>query len=347
MLRINFSESEVKDLHHERFFHSHPFVRKKMEAVYLKAQGLSQEEICRLVQISPNTLRSYLKDFIDGGIDKLKEINFASPKSELNSFQDEIKKEFQDLPPKSLGEAQFRILNLTGIKRSRVQIGKFLKRIGLKIRKVGMIPAKANLKDQDEFKGKKLLPRLEEAKKGQRVVFFADAAHFVHKAFLGFVWCMTRVFIKAPSGRKRFNVSGALDPINQKIITVSNTTYINALSVCELLNQIAQKAISVPITLVLDNARYQKCKLVQNTAKSLNIELLFLPPYSPNLNLIERFWKFVKKECLYSNYYEKFNQFQQAITQTIDNAFTDFIEQMKSLLTLKFQTFKKTQNVAL
>ena len=93
-------------------------------------------------------------------------------------------------------------------------------------------------------------------------------------AFLEFVWCFERVFVRAPSGRKRFNVLAALNAITHEIITVTNDSYINALSVCELLRKLAALNLSIPITLVLDNARYQKCQIVQDLAKSLDIELL-------------------------------------------------------------------------
>ena len=98
------------------------------------------------------------------------------------------------------------------------------------------------------------------------------------------------------AGRQRFNVLGALNAITHELVLVTNDTYINALSVCDLLRRIAALGLTVPITLVLDNARYQKCHLVRNLAATLNIELLYLPTYSPNLNLIERLWKFVKKK---------------------------------------------------
>jgi len=91
-----------------------------------------------------------------------------------------------------------------------------------------------------------------------------DAAHFVFGAFLGFVWCFTRPFIKSPSGRKRFNILGALNAVTHELISVSNETYMNAESVCELLRKIADLNLSTPITLVLDNAKYQKCKLVDS-----------------------------------------------------------------------------------
>jgi transposase len=90
------------------------------------------------------------------------------------------------------------------------------------------------------------------------------------------------------------------------LVTVTNDTYINAQSFCDLLWRIARLNIGVPITLVLDNARYQKCKLVWALAESPDIELLYILPYSPNLNLIERLWKFVKKQCLYSKYHSEF-----------------------------------------
>ena len=172
-------------------------------------------------------------------------------------------------------------------------------------------------------------------------MFFVDAAHFVFGAFVGALWCFARVWIKAPSGRRRFNVLGALNALTHEVITVTNTTYINAESVCQLLHRLAALSLSVPITVVLDNARYQRCKLVQAVAQQLCIELLFLPAYSPNLNLIERLWKFVKKQCLYAKYYPDFTAFTTAIDTCLAQTQTTHRQALKSLLTLNFQTFQK------
>jgi transposase len=90
-------------------------------------------------------------------------------------------------------------------------------------------------------------------------------------------------------------VLGALHAITHQLIPVSNDSYINASSVCELLEKIAALGLQAPITLVMDNARYQRCLLVLERAGQLGIELLFLPPYSPHLNLIERLWRFVRR----------------------------------------------------
>ena len=206
-----------------------------------------------------------------------------------------------------------------------------------------MIPAKANVEQQATYLEEELEPRLAEAKAGQRAVFFVDAAHFVLAPFLGYLWSLARIFIQAPSGRQRFNVLGALNAITHELITVTNDTYINATSVCELLYKLAALQLDVPITLFLDNARYQKCNLVRATAADLHIELCFLPPYSPNPNLIERLWKFVKKESLYSKYYSDFAAFKTAILDCLSQTHTTHKDALDSLLTLRFQTFEKTQ----
>ena len=164
--------------------------------------------------------------------------------------------------------------------------------------------------------------------------------------FLGFLWCFSRLFIRAPAGRQRYNVLGALNAITHELVTVTNNSYINAQSVCQLLHQIKALALDIPITLVMDNARYQRCHLVQSLAKELDIELLFLPPYSPNLNLIERLWKFVKKECLYSKYYDNFAAFSQAINDCLSQTHTTHKAALDKLLTLQFQIFDENSIIA-
>ena len=134
--------------------------------------------------------------------------------------------------------------------------------------------------------------------------------------------------------------------MTHQLLTVTNDSYINAQSVCDLLRKIAAAHKEIPITLILDNARYQKCKIVWALAESLKIELLYLPSYSPNLNLIERLWKFVKKQVLYSKYYADFTSFSGAITDCLAQTHTQHKATLDSLLTLRFQTLQEPQNVA-
>jgi transposase len=180
---------------------------------------------------------------------------------------------------------------------------------------------------------------LAQARAGKRAVYFVDASHFVLASFLGWVWCFVRLHVRAASGRQRYNVLGALNAVTHALVTEINTTYITATSVCALLRKIAAQGGPVPVTLVLDNARYQRCALVTGTAKELGIELLFLPSYSPNLNLIERLWKFVKKEVLNSRHHQDFQKFQEAIDGCLAEMPTTHRQKLATLLTHKFQTW--------
>jgi transposase len=201
------------------------------------------------------------------------------------------------------------------------------------------VPAKGDPDEQAAFLEDELSPRLEEAERGRRTVLFVDAAHLVFGPFLGYLWCLVRLFVPGPSGRKRYNVLAALDAVTHRVIRVANHAYINAESVCALLQEVAGAGLRGPITLVLDNARYQKCQVVRALAASLGIELLYLPSYAPNLNLIERLWKFVKRECLGCRVLPSYEAFTQAIDDCLADLNTRHKHQMKSLLNLEFQLF--------
>jgi len=185
-----------------------------------------------------------------------------------------------------------------------------------------------------------LKPRLDAALAGEGHVFFVDAAHFVFGTFLCCLWSFTRIFVRAASGRQRFNVLGAWNAVTRELIAVTNTAAVNTETMCELLRKIAALGLTGPITLVLDNARYQRNVVVQTLAEQLGLTLLYLPSYSPNLNLIERLWKLIKRRALYGRYHPTFAQFQAAIEEVLDGLSTTHAEKLKSLMTLKFQRFE-------
>jgi transposase len=190
-----------------------------------------------------------------------------------------------------------------------------------------------------------LEPRLDEAKNDERVVYFADAVHFVFGAFVACLWSVVRIFVPTPAGRNRYNVLGAINAVTKDFVSVCNTTYINAESVFELFEKIAEihSGSSIPVTIVLDNAKYQHCQAVISKAIELKIELLFLPSYSPNLNIIERLWKWTKKDCLNCRYYSKFCEFRTAIDKTLQKVINgDAKEDLDTLLTLNFQLYNNS-----
>ncbi len=196
------------------------------------------------------------------------------------------------------------------------------------------------------FLNTELEPRLAEAQAGKRAVFFVDAAHFVLATFLGWLWCKQRLFVKASPGRHRYNVLGAINAVTHELVRVANEGYINSQSVCELLKKIAELDLDKPITVVLDNARHQRCRLVQDLAATLHIELLFPPSYSPNLNLIERLWRFTKKMALNSRHHHSFQEFCRSIDHCLDELTTTHQETTAALMTLRFQTFENVPLIA-
>lgn len=311
-----------------------------MEVLWLKSQRFPHQEICLAAGVSNKTLVTYLHQYEKGGIERLKELHFYQPCSAMTPHRTTIETYFRDHPPATAKEAAAKIADMTGIMRSANRTRLFLKKCGMRWRVTGVLPAKADPVKQEYFKKNILEPLLEEAKAGKRAVFFVDAAHFVFGAFLSALWCFARAWIKAPCGRQRFNVLGAINATTHEVITITNTDYINSKSVCALLRLIKALDLTIPISLVMDNARYQCCKLVKDLAETLNIELVFLPSYSPNLNLIERLWKFVKRQCLYGKYYSTFDAFTNSIQTCLSQTQTTHFKALQSLLAFNFQTFE-------
>jgi hypothetical protein len=202
------------------------------------------------------------------------------------------------------------------------------------------------VKTQAESLEGKLAPVPEDAKAGKGHVFFADASHRVFGSYLCCLWSFVRLHMGAASGRQRFNVLRAWNAVTRELVSVTNTTVVNALTMCELLRRVAAQGLVGPVTVVLDNARYQKCALVQGLAKSLGITLLYLPSYSPKLNLIERLWRFIKRDALCGRRHPAFADFKGAIEGTISELGGKHKDRLASLMTLNFQVFDDVSPLA-
>lgn len=353
MRHLTFSEADLQVLRTERYQHPEPRVLRHLEILWLKSLGYAHEEIALIAACSRSTVQRTVSVYVQHGLTTLLQTTTRPPLSALDDHRESLAAHFEKEPPRSVKQARQVIAERTGVVRGLTQVRHFLHRLGLKPRRVAALPLPPSatldehVQTQATFLEQQLEPRLAEARQGQRQVLFVDAAHFVYASFLGMLWCVTRRFVRAASGRQRFNVLAALDAVTHRLLTVSNCSYINALTVCDLLRLVAQAATpGIPVTLVLDNARYQKCALVQNLAAQLGIELLYLPSYSPNLNLIERVWKFVKAECLRTKCYDHYTNFQAALEQCLVELPTKHQAAMNTLLSHKFQTFEDVSFLA-
>lgn len=346
MYQLDFTEKEIEQIYRQFMSHPSGAVKKKLHVIYLKALGLPHQEIARIARVSGDSVTRYLKVYSDGGLAALSALQLYCPSSGLMPHSEKLINHFKANPPHTISQASHEIEMLTGIKLSLSACRDFMRnRLGMKCRKMGVIPSKADPSKQETFLHQDIEPLLEEERQGKRRVFFVDAAHFVMGAFLGMLWCFERLFLKSSSGRQRYNVLGAYSVKGTELITLTNNAYINSDTIVDLLILISAQHPDTVITLVMDNARYQRCSKVIDKANELKIDLLFLPPYSPNLNLIERLWKFTKKQCLYNRYYESFSLFTAAIDECLEKVGSTFSEKVKTLLTPKFQLFEKSATV--
>jgi transposase len=343
MLTLNISKADIERANYERFYHPSAIVRKRFTVVWLLSQGYSREIAAQIAQVSASSVKNYIKGFNTSGVEGLSSLKYKGPISELDGHRVTLKEVFEKRPPRNSNEAGQRIKELTGIRISPGRVRNFLHRMGMSVRKTGHLPAKADPVKQKAFLDDTLEGLISQSLAGQCQLYFMDASHFVLGAFLGMLWCFSRVFIPSGAGRNRINVLSALNMANLEVKSVINTTYVNAGTVIELLGLLAQTCVSVPIYVVLDNARYQHCEAVKKAASELGITLVFLPSYSPNLNLIERLWKFVKKKVLYAQYYDTVEKFHQAIRSAMCRVNSDaqWRSELKTLLTPKFQTFEQ------
>lgn len=344
---VHISEADGTAAKYEFLNHPEPIVQKRMLCLRLKYRGYENQAIADILEVSRNTIGNYLTIYDQRGFDGLKELNYQGPVSKLDKHQPRVEASFRQAPPRSVKEAGIRIKKLTGVKRSATRVRAFLKRIGMSPLATGQIPAKADPEQQKKFHDQVLQPLLQEAQTGKCHVFFLDSVHFVLAAFVAIVWCFERVFVKTAPGRFRLNVIGAIHATSQELTALYNTTYITADTVVQLLEEVALKYTGLPIHIILDNARYQHCQFVKDAALKLNITLVFLPPYSPNLNLIERLWKFIKAEVCAANYFQDAITFQKAIIDFLNQLDRKSMKkQLKTRLSLNFQLFPHAQNLA-
>jgi transposase len=127
-IQLELSPEILKEIHCQRYNHPAPLVQRRMEALWLKGHGLPHGQIAELVGVTENTLREYFELYQQGGLEKLKELNYYRPESKLNTHITSLEAHFRENPPASIKEAQSEIETITGVKRSETQVAEFLKK---------------------------------------------------------------------------------------------------------------------------------------------------------------------------------------------------------------------------
>ena len=171
------------------------------------------------------------------------------------------------------------------------------------------VPGKAKKQEQEVF--------VEEYKKvkGKGLVYFADSTHPMLNPVLSSGWVRKgkEFDVKTNSGRERVNINGAIE-VNTLSVVSRSCKRVNGSSMCDFLRAVRKKhAKERNLYMVLDNAGYNRSYQVQDLAKELGIKIMYLPAYSPNLNPIERLWKFMKKKVMANTYFPDVETFQQEL----------------------------------
>ena len=345
LLTVKYCKEAYERLKKEAVKNDSSVVRKRCRALMAKMSepGLGSQRIAEATGYSRNFVAALIHTYNNGGIDAVLRIRPRSGRpGRMDIHLDEIVRKLEEHPARSRAEAAHIIHGITGFTFGLTWTGVMLKRCGFRFRKLQPVPGKTDPQKQKEWVTE-VQPIMEEAAQGRRRLLFMDAVHFTLEAFTCNVWCRNPLFLKTGAGRNRFNLLGCIDPFTFDLISIHSMMYVDADRTKTFLEKVREASGSIPVSVVLDNARYQHCRAVMAKAAELDIELIFLPPYSPNLNIIERLWKYVRKQVLAGRYFETPAKFHEALGHFFDEDFENHKEALRSLLTLKFQSFENAQ----
>lgn len=314
-------------------------IRKRCRALMaeMSEPTLSGERIAAIAGCSRNFVDSLIHSYNNKGINSVLE---TAPVPErpgrLKSHMEELSRSLESRVPRSAAEAAHIIRDISGISFSLRWARVIMHRCGFLFIKTQPIPGRACPQKQTEW-GFALQPVIDEAKGCKRKLYFMDAVHFTLEAFTCHVWYKRPLYLKTGAGRNRFNLLGCVDPFSLDIIQSHSMVYVDAEQIKSFLEKIRPESGDIPVSIVLANARYQHCQAVKDKAAELEINLIFLPPYSPNLNIIERLWRYTRRHVLAGKYFDSPVKFHEALRHFFEVDFINHKQNLSPLLTLKFQ----------
>jgi transposase len=308
----------------------------RVKAVIALSKGWSAAQVAEILLLDEKTSRHYFERYQQGGLAALLDDNYSGAEPKLDTHQ---MRELEGyLEEHILPDAKSVIAHIDkqyGVRYSVSGVTDLLHRLGFSYKKPTHIPGK-----QDPVKQRAFLEEYEHIKacKGENdPIYFADATHPQHNSIPSYGWIKKgqEKELKANCGRQRLNINGAIN-IETLEATVRFYETINAQSARDLFAKLeARHPLAKVIYVIADNARYYRSRWLKNALKGTKIKLIFLPSYSPNLNMIERYWKFFKKKILNNHYYETFEEFKRACEGFFRKR-KKYLPELQTLLTENF-----------
>lgn len=330
-------KAELKRVHKQERYRR---CADRIKAVLLIDSGLSFEKVSEYLLLDDQTIRNYIDRYKRNGIDGLLNDNYAGSTARLSKEQEEQLKE--NIKQNAYGSAKEivdyvkKTFNAVYTPKGMVDV---LKRLGFVYKKTTKIPGKSDREKQEEFIEE--YKQLKAKKSAEDKILFMDGVHPQHNSKSAYCWIERgrKKELKSNTGRKRVNINGALDAECCEVV-IREDESINAQSTIKLLQAIESRYDKAGnIYIIADNARYYHAKLVKQYLKGSRIKIKYLPSYSPNLNLIERLWKFFYKKTLYNKYYETYEEFKDKCLCFFKDI-GKYKGELRTLLTDNFQLFQ-------
>lgn len=317
----------------------------RIKAVLMVYFGFTFSQISQALLLDEVTIRRYVEKFKEKGVMGLLEYRYTGGRSQLNTVQQNELKSYLKINTQTRAKDVVEyVLKTYGIKYSTIGITKLLHGLGFTYKKPKVIPGKANLDKQKEF-----LNKYEEIKshlKNNDQVYFLDSTHPQHNTTPSYGWILkgkiNDKFIKTNTGRERLNLNGALNLKNHSALVIEEKT-IDSKATIKLFKRLIKEHPKGKIYLILDNASHHHSKAVTIWLKKhRRLKTVFLPAYSPNLNLIERLWRFFHQKVTNNHYFETFAEFRKTSLKFFKNL-DSYKEELLTLMTDNFQLIPNLQ----
>jgi transposase len=338
---IHLSTEEIKELRRiqkKDRFHRRRFI--KATVLLMLHRGLSMEDIQMSLTLDDNTIRRYVRGYQERGLKRYMEDGYIPYCGKLTDEQEKaLSLHLDEYLYEDAASICEHVKEQFGVTYTISGMRDLLHRLGFVYKQTKAVAQKADEQAQLHFLEETLPELLEEVQDGQAVMYFSDGCHPTHNTKTGRGWIKKGqdFAVDCNSGRKRVNINAAVNALKPEHLVYDLSDRINAQSTQRLCRQLLRKHPGKTIYFICDNARYNRNRMLQDWAAGQRIEFKFLPPYSPNLNLIERLWRFLRKEVINSIYYDTYSKFRQAIVNFLDHA-KDYKHELRRLLALNFRS---------
>lgn len=354
--KVTLSHSERKKIEQRRKTEKDSRYHQRLSAMLWLDDGKSRQEVADLLGVCPRTVKNWLKTYLKGGLEALCDLKYRGDPGRLSGKQQEqLKAEIATGRFKCAAEVCSYVEKTFGVSLSPSGMRQLLKRLGCTFHKSSAFLFKANRQKQQEFVAE-YEPDKEKVKSLSGRRYFLDGVHPLYGMEVVFYcWLLIgqRFEVGVGGGRKRLNILGAFCPDDYEYLDKRYTdANLNAQSVIALFELMMQKHPDCKyFRIYLDNARYQHAKIlkawVEQVLKDTGVtfDLKYLPAYSPNLNLIERLWKFLRKEAL-QKWHATFEEMQEAVAKVLDNL-PAYQEKLKTLMAENFHLSPEVSTIVI